>query len=115
METKSLSKSESLADLQRWWQQQTAELWPAALGSLTLRRSPCIRPHCPACRSGKRHPSHVLCGQQQGRRFCLYVPQELVQQVQHWLDNGRALQELLYQAAPRYLQALKRERKQGSK
>jgi hypothetical protein len=115
MKTKSLPQSESLADLQRCWQQQTAKLWPAALGSLTLRRSPCIRPNCPACRSGEKHPSYVLGGHQPGRRFCLYVPQELVPHLQRCLDNGRVLQELLYQAAPRYLQALKRERKQGSK
>jgi hypothetical protein len=31
------------------------------------------------------------------------------------LDNGRALQELLYQAASRNLQALKLERNQASK
>jgi hypothetical protein len=30
------------------------------------------------------------------------------------LDHGRALQELLFQAAPRYVKALKRERDQAS-
>ena len=40
----------------------------------------------------------------------MYVPEELVPQVQRCLDNGRALQELLYEAAPRYIKALKRER-----
>ena len=113
MPRKSHTKFESLADVQRWWQQQTAELWPAALGSLSFRRSPCIRPNCPACRSGERHPSYVLYGRQKGRRFSLYVPEQLVPQVQRWLHNGRALQELLYQAAPRYVQALKRERDQS--
>ena len=115
MPTKSRPKPESLADVQRWLQQQTANLWPAALGSLNFRRSPCIRPNCPACRSGEKHPSHVLYCRQQGRRFSLYVPEELVPQVQRWLDNGRALQELLHQAAPRYVQALKRERDKASK
>ena len=115
MATKPPPKSESLVDVQRWLQQQTANLWPAALGSLSLRRSPCIRPNCPACHSGEKHPSYVLYGRQQGRRFSLYVPEELVPQVQRWLDNGRALQELLYQAASRNLQALKRERDQASK
>jgi len=115
MPTKSQPKPESLVDVQRWLQQQTANLWPAALGSLSFRRSPCIRPSCPACLSGEKHPSYVLYGRQQGRRFSLYVPEELVPQVQRWLDNGRALQELLYQAASRNLQALKRERDQASK
>lgn len=115
MSTKPPPRFESLADVQRWLQQQSANLWPAALGSLSFRRSPCIRPNCPACLSGEKHPSYVLYGRQQGRRFSLYVPEELVPQVQRWLDNGRALQELLYQAASRNLQALKRERDQASK
>jgi hypothetical protein len=115
MPSKPQPKSESLADVQRWLQQQTDHLWPAALGSLSFRRSPCIRPNCPACLSGEKHPSHVLYGRKQGRRFSLYVPEELVPQVQRWLDNGRALQELLYQAASRNLQALKRERDQALK
>lgn len=115
MATKSKPKSESFADIQRWWQQQSANLWPAVLGSLSFRRSPCIRPNCPACLSGEKHPSYVLYGRQQGRRFSLYVPEELVPQVQRWLDNGHALQELLYQAASRNLQALKRARDQASK
>lgn len=115
MATKSQAKSESLADVQRWLQQQSANLWPAVLGSLSFRRSPCIRPNCPACLSGEKHPSYVLYGREKGRRFSLYVPEELVPHVQRWLDNGRALQELLYQAASRNLRALKRERDQAAR
>ena len=103
-------KSESPADVQRWLQQQAESLWPAALGSLSLRRSPCVRKHCPACLSGKQHLSYVLYGRLPGHRFSLYVPQALVPEVRRCLDNGRALQELLHQAAPRYVQALKRQR-----
>ena len=103
-------QSESPADVQCWLQHQADTLWPAALGSLSLRRSPCVRPHCRACLSGEQHPSYVLYGRLQGRRFSLYVPQALVPEVRRCLDNGRALQELLHQAAPRYLQALKRHR-----
>src|SRR2546423_1659274 len=87
----------------------------AALGSLSFRRSPCIRPNCPACLSGEKHSSYVLYGRQQGHHFSLYVPEELVPQVQRCLDNGRTLHDLLYQAASRNLQALKRARDQASK
>ena len=100
-------KSESPADGQRWFQRQVDSLWPAALGSLSLRRSPCVRKHCPACLSGEQHPSYVLYGRLPGRRFSLYVPKALVPEVRRCLDNGRALQELLHQAAVRYVQALK--------
>ena len=108
-------KSESPADVQRWLQRQADTLWPAALGSLSLRRSPCVRKHCPACRSGEQHLSYVLYGRLPGRRFSLYVPQALVPEVRRCLDNGRALQQLLHQAAPRYVQALKRQRNRTPK
>ena len=108
-------KSESPADVQRWFQRQADTLWPAALGSLSLRRSPCVRKRCPACLSGEQHPSYALSGRLQGRRFCLYVPEALVPEVRRCLDNGRALQELLHQAAARYVQALKRQRSRTEK
>ena len=50
-----------------------------------------------------------------GRRVAVYVPEDLVPEVQRGLDNGRALQELLQQAAPRYVKALKRERSKAPK
>jgi hypothetical protein len=40
----------------------------------------------------------------------IYIPDELVSDVQRSLDNGRELQELLCQTAVRYAQALKHER-----
>lgn len=109
------TKSESPSDVLRWLQSETADLWPAVLGSLSLRRSPCVRENCRACQSGEQHPSYVLYGRLKGRRFAVYVPEELVPEVRRCLDNGRALQELLFQAAPRYVKALKRERGQASK
>jgi hypothetical protein len=108
-------KSQSLSEVQRWFQEQASGVWPALLGSLSFRRSPCVRQHCTACESGQQHSSHVLYGRRKGRRFALYVPEELVPEVQRCLDHGRALQELLYQAAPRYIQALKLERAQALK
>jgi hypothetical protein len=109
------TKSESPSDVVRWLQNEAAGLWPAILGSLSLRRSPCIRENCPACLSGEQHQSHVLYGRMKGRRFGVYVPEELVPELRRCVDNGRALQELLQEAAPRYVKALKRERAIGSK
>ena len=105
-----MSKNESPADVRRWLENQTAGAFPAILGSLSLRRAPCIRPNCQACRSGEQHPSWVLYGRAKGRRFSIYIPEDLVPEVQRCLDKGRALQELLFEAAPRYVQALKREK-----
>jgi hypothetical protein len=66
--------------------------------------------------SGEQHRSYVLYGRQKGRRrVAVYVPEELVPEVRRGLDNGHALQELLQQAAPRYVKALKRERTKAPK
>jgi hypothetical protein len=104
------NQSETPDDVSLWLHKQMADLGPAFLGSLSLRRSPCIRENCRACASGQQHPSYVLYGKVKGRRFAVYVPEELVPDVRRGLENGRALQDLLYQTAPRYIKALKRER-----
>jgi|SRR6516164_9561504 hypothetical protein len=106
---------ESPSDVAHWLQSEAAGLWPALLGSLSFRRSPCVRKNCPACISGEQHPSYVLYGRVRGRRVAVYVPEELVPEVRRSLDNGRALQELLQQAAPRYVKALKRARAKAPK
>jgi hypothetical protein len=80
-----------------------------------LRQNRCIRENCAACRSGEQHQSYVLYGHANRRRVAVYVPEELVPEVQRSLDNGRALQDLLHQAAPRYIKALKRERAEAKK
>jgi hypothetical protein len=104
------ANTESVSDVIRWMQSESAALWPAILGSLSFRRAPCGRKNCPACLSGEQHPAHVLYGRHNGRRFAVYVPDALVSEVSRAVDNGRALQDLLMQAGPRYVKALKRER-----
>ena len=107
--------SETPSDVARWLRSEATSLWPALLGSLSLRRNRCIRKNCPACQSGEQHQSYVLYGRANGRRVAVYVPEELVPEVQRSLDHGRALQDLLHQAAPRYIKALKRERAEAKK
>ena len=107
--------SESASDVMHWFEREAAVLWPAFLGSLSLRRSRCVRANCAACLPGEQHQSYVLYDRAEGRRIAVYVPQELVAQVQRGLDNGRALQDALHRAAPRYIKALKRERAESKK
>src|SRR5215475_7685169 len=38
--------SESPSDVARWLRSESTSLWPALLGSLSLRRSRCIRKNC---------------------------------------------------------------------
>ena len=49
----------------------------------------CVRENCPACMSGEQHRSYVLYGRQKGRRVAVYVPEELVPEVQRGLDMAR--------------------------
>jgi hypothetical protein len=108
-------KSESPKDVEGWLQSQASGLWPAATGSLSLRRASCIRENCKACLSGEGHPSYVLYTRVNGRRVGVHVPEDLVEEVRRCLDNGRALQDLLQEAAPRYLKALKLKRAKALK
>ena len=108
-------KAEFPIDVERWLREQSTALWPAALGSLSLRHSPCVRENCPACLRGEGHPSSILYCRIKGRRVGLYIPQELVPQIHRCLENGRALQELLYEAAQRYANAVKHQRTQKAK
>jgi hypothetical protein len=106
-------KSESPTDVERWFRAQSAGLWPAALGSLSLRKSPCTRDHCAACADGEQHASYVLYGRIKGRRTAIYVPDELEPAIRRALENGRALQQLLHEAGRRYTNAVKQQRAHG--
>jgi hypothetical protein len=107
--------TESPDDVVRWMASEAGGLLPAFLGSLSFRRTRCLRVNCAACQSGEQHRSHVLYGRHGGRRFAVYVPEDLVGEVRCAVDNGRALQDLLMQAAPRYVEALKRVRRSTAK
>lgn len=108
-----MQRSEKTKDVKRWFQGEVARLWPLGMGSLSLRRGPCIRENCSACASGEGHASYALTGRVGRRRTSLYVPQELVPEVQQAVAHGRQLQELMREAGQRYLAALKRERGLG--
>jgi hypothetical protein len=103
------AKSESPSDIVRWLQSETASLWPAILGSLSLRRSPCVRENCPACLSGEQHQSYVLYDRAEGRRITVCVPEELVPQVQ----RGHVVTEIAY-CQTRSLRSLRDRRRPSS-
>ena len=84
---------------------QLLPLWPALKGSLAQVRKPCIRPNCPACARGDKHPNYLLAFTEKGKRRCLYVPRAMVPVIQRALDNGRRLEQLLYQTGPALLRA----------
>lgn len=83
--------------------QQITGLWPAVKGSLALVHKPCIRPNCAACASGEKHPNYLLAFTSQGKRRCMYVPLAMVPVLKRALQNGRKLEQLLYDLGPALL------------
>lgn len=109
-----MAKTQTTEEVKGWFMRALQELWPVALGSLSRRTSPCVRQHCLACQSGVGHRSYALSGYRGEQRFSIYVPDELVPDIQQAVANGRYLQELIKEAGLRYVQARKRERRLGS-
>lgn len=85
-------------------------LWPLAKGSLAQVRKPCIRPNCPACRSGRKHPCWLFSFSQSGKRVCRYVPAELVSVLQQALENGRRLERRLVELGAELLERYRQGR-----
>src|SRR5688572_27942708 len=108
-----MKRAEKAEDVKRWFLREVGRLWPLALGSLSLRHGPCIRDHRSVRAAGEGHASYALSGRMGRRRTSLYVPEELVGDVQQAVEHGRQLQELMREASGRYLAALKRERGLG--
>ena len=91
------------ASVQNRFRAKLLALWPALKGSLAEVRKPCIRPHCPVCARGDKHPNYLLAFTDQGRRRCLYVPNAMVPALKRALGNGRQIEKLLYQMGPALL------------
>src|SRR5438128_2409413 len=98
------------AEVQKDFQHQLLALWPALKGSLCQVRKPCIRPNCPACARGDKHPAFILTFTQKGRRRCMHVPAELVPLLREGLENGRKLEALLTETGPLLLRRFREER-----
>lgn len=105
-----MARTENPEQVKLWFHRAVEGLWPVAVGSLSLRKSPCIRKGCRLCESGQGHSSYALYGRKGGRRFSIYVPDDLAEDVERAIRNGRDLQKLIAEAGQRYTLALKNER-----
>jgi hypothetical protein len=104
-------KHETPESVRSWFIEAIRQMWPVAIGSLSLRRGRCIRPNCPVCASGKLHTNYALYGRRGSRRFSMYVPDRLVPEVRKAIRNGRRLRELINETGIRYVAALKTQQK----
>lgn len=97
------------SSLQQRFLDQLRGRWPALKGSLALVYKPCVRPHCATCARGKKHPNYLLAFTQKGRRRCLYVPKAMVPVLKRALQNGRRIEQLLYEMGPALLRQYRLE------
>ena len=86
--------NETPEQVMRWFH-AGAEACPCCGRLSVLRKSPCIRENCAACASGEGHSSHVLYGRRDGKRFSIYIPEEIVPEVREAIANGRLIQEVI--------------------
>ncbi len=105
-----MARTETPEQVKLWFQGAIQDLWPVAIGSLSLRKSPCIRKGCQLCESGQGHSSYALYGRKRDRRFSIYVPDDLAGDLEGAIRNGRDLLKLMTEAGRRYTLALKNER-----
>lgn len=109
-----MPKSETPEDVRRWFLSSIQKLWPIAGGSISLRKSPCIRENCSACTSGVGHSSYALSGYRGKRRFSVYVPDQLAPEIRKAVETGREIQDLMKEAGLRYVRARKSEKRTRS-
>lgn len=108
--TYDMSKAPPPPEQQRFLN-ELAGLWPLAKGSLAEVRKPCIRPACPACRSGQKHKALIFSLAYRGKRRCLYVPRELEEGVRQALSNGRRLEQRLSELGAELIERYRQRRR----
>jgi hypothetical protein len=70
---------------------------PVLLASLALVHKTCGQPSCSCHHGGPKHTAHHLTFKQQGKTRTVYVPQDLLSEVQSWVAEYQRLKSLLSQ------------------
>lgn len=84
--------------------------WPIARGSLCEVAKPCVRAGCAACAQGEKHRSFIFSYRQDGKQRCLYVPRELVPELQRALEGGQWLERRLSELGATLVFAYRQQR-----
>jgi hypothetical protein len=67
---------------------------PFVAASLVAFRRKCGRPGC-HCQSGEGHPAHHLTYKVKGKTRSVYVPQDLLPEVQRWVREHKRIKPLM--------------------
>src|SRR5438876_8688981 len=68
---------------------------PVLAASLTQVHKRCGQPSCACHHGGPLHPAHHLTLKEGGKTRTVYVPQDLLQEVQSWVAEYQRLKSLL--------------------
>jgi hypothetical protein len=68
---------------------------PVLAASLVLVHRRCGRPGC-HCQEGQGHPTHYLTCKQRGKTRTVYVPKDLLKEVQSWIREHQRLKKLTH-------------------
>jgi len=97
----------------RMTKDEVARLWPAAQGSITNVRKPCINKSCETCRRGEKHPATILTYWKDKKHYCMYVPKGLVRELKEALQNGRKIEKMMKEMGPYLIREYREKRKSG--
>jgi hypothetical protein len=73
---------------------ELAKTGPLLQGSMTQNHLTCGNPNC-RCARGERHTAYQVTRKVNGKTKTLYIPKDLVEDVQVWIEEHRRVKELL--------------------
>ena len=91
---------------------QVRRIGPFIEASLTLTRKRCGRPRCRCVQEGPIHETALLTWKENAVTHTLYVPVELREEVQTWVNNWKSLRRLIRQMSQAQRQFLLQRKKQ---
>jgi hypothetical protein len=88
---------------------QIQRLGPILQGSVTTMAVRCGNPNC-RCAKGQKHRSTCFSYTREGKTKMVYLGKDLAPQAQEWVDNFKALMEIVRQLTDVNVELLKKDR-----
>ena len=95
MYTYHMTRHRMTSDLGKVALDRLRKIKPFIQASLSLTKKRCGNPRCRCAKEGPLHEVALLTWKQQKRTRTLYVPMELRQEVETWVQEGKLLKRLV--------------------
>jgi hypothetical protein len=86
---------------------QLTPVGPVLVATLSLVNKRCGQPSCSCHHGGPLHQAHHLTLRQEGKTRTVYVPQDLLTEVQSWVQEHQRLKALLSEVSQLTLALIK--------